>query len=155
MIRAAGVLLLLATAAAADEPVYRDDRSDPAAIVRSLYNAVARGEYARAWSYFGDGKPVADYAGFAAGYAGTTAVELVVGAVTTEGAAGSRYGTVPVAVAATTASGTQVFAGCYTTRMLQPAIQEPPFRPLEIVSDRLHPAHGALADALPACGDAR
>jgi hypothetical protein len=155
MIRRLAALLLLATASAAtaDTPAYLDDRSDPAALVRSLYNAVARGEYARAWSYFGDPKPVADYAAFAAGYADTTAIELVTGAVTTEGAAGSIYGTVPVALAATTAAGIRVFAGCYTTRAVQPAIQEPPFRPIEIVRGELHPAHGALADLLPACGD--
>lgn len=145
------VLLLAATPALAEDPAYLDDRSDPAAIVRSYYNAVARGEFARAWSYFGDAKPVADYAAFVAGYADTAGVEIALGAVTTEGAAGSLYGRVPLALAATGRDGgTTIFAGCYTTRQLQPAIQDPPFRPLEIVAGRLAAAEGPLADAVPA-----
>jgi hypothetical protein len=153
--RTLAALLLAAAPALADDPAYRDDRSDPAAIVASYYNAVARREYARAWSYWGEPKPTAGYAAFAAGYADTAAVELALGAVTTEGAAGSIYATVPLAVAATARDGSvEIFAGCYTTRQLQPAIQEPPFRPIEIVSGRLAPADGPLDRAAPpACPD--
>jgi hypothetical protein len=147
-------LLLLAAPALADEPAYLDDRSDPAAIVRSLYNAISRHEYARAWSYFGDEKPIADYAAFVAGYADTASVELRLGAVATDGAAGSLYGSVPVALAATGIDGTtRVFAGCYVTRQLQPAIQEPPFRPLAIERASLNAADGPLAAAVPAACD--
>ena len=147
---ATALLILLATPAAADGPPFLDDRSDPAAIVASLYDALNRHEYARAWSYFGDPKPVASYAGFAAGYADTAALALNLGEVTTEGAAGSIYGTVPVAIAATGTDGrTRVFAGCYTTRQLQPAPQEPPFRPLEIVEGKLSPTDAPLATAVP------
>lgn len=148
-------LILAATAATADEPAYLDDRTSPETIVRSLYSAVGRGEYARAWSYFGDEKPVADYATFAEGYAGTGIAGIAIGAVTTEGAAGSIYGTVPVAISVTGPGpdGARVFAGCYTTRQIQPAIQEPPFRPLEIASGKLHAVDAALDAALPTdCG---
>ena len=70
--------------------------------------------------------------------------------MTTEGAAGSIYGSVPVAIAATGTDGaTRVFAGCYTTRQVQPSIQEPPFRPLEIVEGALAPVEGPLDSALP------
>ena len=141
------IAFLLAGPALAQEPDYLDDRSDPAAIVRSLYNALNRQEYARAWSYFADPKPVADYAAFAAGYAGTTAIDLKVGEVTTEGAAGSLYGAVPVAISATTADGTTIYAGCYATRQIQPALQEPPFRPLEITSGTLRQAAAATPPA--------
>jgi hypothetical protein len=145
-------LAALLAAPALAEPAYVDDRSDPAAILRSYYNAVNRREYARAWSYFGDEKPAADYAAFVAGYADTAAVELALGPVTTEGAAGSIYGTVPVAIAATGPDGApRVFAGCYTTRQIQPAIQEPPFRPLEILRGTLHAAEAPLEAALPEC----
>ena len=145
------LLALAATAAAAETPSYRDDRSDPAALVGSYYNAVSRQEYARAWSYFGDAKPVADYAAFVAGYADTGAVELLTGAVVSEGAAGSIFSSVPVALAATGADGAvRVFAGCYFTREIQPAIQEPPFRPLFIERARLRPAEGPLDAAVPA-----
>jgi len=48
-----------------------------------------------------------------------------------------------MAVAATGAGGTlRRFAGCYTTRQVQPAIQEPPFWPIEIVRGVLHPVDG-------------
>ena len=71
--------------------------------------------------------------------------------VVVEGAAGSIYATVPVAIAATSADGTvRVFAGCYLTRQIQPAIQEPPFRPLRIERARLNPADGPPDEALPA-----
>ena len=147
---AAAFLILAAAPALADEPPFRDDRSDPAAIVASLYDALNRHEYARAWIYFGDPRPVADYAAFVAGYAGTERIALRTGAVTTEGAAGSIYGSVPVAIAATGTDGaTRVFAGCYTTRQVQPSIQEPPFRPLEIVEGALAPVEGPLDSALP------
>lgn len=149
MHRAALLALLAATPAAAEPPAYRDDRSDPSALVASYYNAISRQEYARAWSYFGDTPPVADYASFATGYADTTAVELLTGPATSEGAAGSVYSTLPVAIAATTAEGTRVFAGCYVTRQMQPAIQEPPFRPIYIESTSLRPADPPLAEALP------
>lgn len=147
------VLLAIAPAAALaqEPPPYLDDRSDPAALVRSLYNAVSRGEYARAWSYWGDAKPVADYDRFAAGYADTRSVAVALGAVATEGAAGSIYATVPVAIEATEADGTtRIFAGCIVTRQIQPAIQEPPFRPIEIDHARLAQAVGPLAAAIPA-----
>jgi hypothetical protein len=75
--------------------------------------------------------------------------------VTTEGAAGSVYGSVPLAIEATTADGeTRVYAGCVTTRQLQAAIQEPPFRPLEIVRAHLEPAEAPLDAAVPADCDA-
>lgn len=153
--RPALLLALLALpAAAAEPPAYRDDRSDPASLVASYYNAISRQEYARAWSYFGDTPPVADFATFATGYAGTLSVDLLTGPVVSEGAAGSIYSTVPVAIAAETAAGVQVFAGCYRLRQIQPAIQDPPFRPIFIETAKLHPAKGDLAAALPAaCGD--
>ena len=109
--------------------------------MRSYYNAIARQEYARAWSYFGDAKPVKDYDTFVAGYAATAAIELRAGPVEPEGAAGSLYESVPVAFAATGTDGkVTVFAGCYVTRLLQPANQEPPFAPLQIESAKLHTA---------------
>ncbi|MFT3972040.1 MAG: hypothetical protein QM699_00760 [Amaricoccus sp.] len=143
-------LLFAGPAFAQDLPPYLDDRSDPAALVRSYYNAVARHEYARAYGYL---ETPPDYPAFSAGYADTATVGIALGPVTTEGAAGSIYGTVPVAVRATSASGAvTTFAGCYTTRQVQPSIQEPPFRPIGITAGHLAPvgAAGPLADAVPA-----
>lgn len=149
MILPAFVLALVAAPAFADEPAYRDDRSDAAALIGSLYNAIDRQEYARAWGYFDDPKPAASFEAFTQGYAGTAGVELRTGASVSDGAAGSVYFEVPVAIRATDAQGaTRVFAGCYVVRQVDPAIQEPPFRPLLIVSGKLAPSEAEL-DAAP------
>ena len=146
----AAILALAATAAVAEDTPYRDDRSDAAAIVASYYSAIDRQEYARAWNYFGAQKPVADFPTFVAGFADTAHVTVEIGPVTTEGAAGSVYGSVPAVVTATAPAGTvTAFAGCYTTRLLQPATQEPPFRPLEIVEGKLARVDPPAAAALP------
>ncbi|MGD9480240.1 hypothetical protein [Shinella sp. G-2] len=139
----------------AAEPDYYDNRSDAAALVTSLYNAIDRKEYARAWDYFGERKPAADFQAFAQGYATTEAVDVVTGAVSEEGAAGSVYYQVPVAIRAHHADGTEaVFAGCYVVRQVNPAIQEPPFRPLQIESGSLDRRTGRLDAALPEqCGE--
>lgn len=132
-------------------PDYLDNRSDPAALVRSYYNAISRQEFARAYSYLADPP---DYAGFASGYADTAGVALELGEVSTDGATGSIYGSVPIALEATSTSGdVTVFAGCYTTRQVQPAVQSPPFRPIQIANGDLKKIGTPgthLADAVPA-----
>jgi hypothetical protein len=69
-----------------------------------------------------------------------------------EGAAGSTYWTLPVSLDATGTDGKhRYFAGCYTLRLVNPAIQaEPPFRPLHIVEGKLKAAEGAGAGFAPA-----
>ena len=121
------------TAAGAITPDYTDDRSTPVAVVASLYNALNRQEYLRAWSYFGEGA-VADYPSFRDGYQDTTTVDVAYGEVQSDGAAGTIYSTVPVAIAAHHKDGSVAFfAGCYTVAQVQPAVQDtPPFRPIEI-----------------------
>lgn len=140
------------------ENPYYDDRSTAAAVVESLYNAINREEYLRAWSYFehdealGQEALVVDFEGFAAGYEDTETVQLLVGPEITEGAAGTVYYTIPVAIEAVSQDGTsESFAGCYTLRLAQPALQAtPPFRPLAIVEGELEPAEGTLEAILPA-----
>ena len=137
------------TAQAQDLP-YVDDRSDGAALVRSLYNAIARQEYARAYSYFGDRPPAGDYQSFVAGYKDTVDVKVKTGAVTQEGAAGSVYTPGPVAVRSVDKGGRErVFAGCYITRIVNAAVQEPPFTPLHIESAELEEVKTAFDDAVP------
>src|SRR4051794_28609679 len=138
---------------------YLDNRSDAAQLVRSLYNAVNRKEYSRAWDYYGDQKPAKTYDKFVQGYADTNRVDVATGAISSEGAAGSTFYQVPVAIRATDANGDQkLFAGCYTARLANPQIQEPPFKPMHIEKGGLKPANddgGPLANALPQnCGDA-
>lgn len=151
---AATVSMVFALSAAA-ETVYLDNRSDADSLVRSLYNAINRQEYSRAWEYFGDVKPAKDFSSFVAGYEQTTEVEVVTGDAGVEGAAGSTYFNIPVAILARNKDGSEaVFAGCYTARLANPQVQEPPFSGLHIEKGALKPAKGPLAEALPAsCGD--
>lgn len=139
---------------AADAP-YVDDRSDAEAVIRSLYSAINRQEFARAWDYFGDTKPAKDFDAFVKGYDGTNAVEVKTGAVSEDGAAGSIYYSVPVAIRATAKDGSEnVFAGCYTLRQVNASIQEPPFRPIFIDKGALKPAKADFDNAVPeSCGD--
>lgn len=138
------------------EPAYQDDRSTPTTVIESLYNAINRHELARAYSYWGSDSSVEPYDRFAAGYSQTVRTRLHVGTVTSEGAAGSTYYSVPVAVRTVNKDGTTVvFAGCYTLRLANPKIQaEPPFRPLHIVKGKLLRARGRTSQAVPnSCGD--
>jgi hypothetical protein len=141
--------------AIADEPDYLDDRSDAATIVKSFYNAINRREFSRAWSYFGEAKPAADFESFVAGFEDTKSVRVVTGEAGVEGAAGSTYFSIPVAIAATGADDSEkVFAGCYTARLANPAIQEPPFTGLHLERGALKPSDLSAEKALPAqCGD--
>ena len=116
---------------------YSDNRSSAVDLVRSLYNAVNHHEYARAYDYFAS-PPAKDFAAFQAGYDHTTRVDVITGAVTGDGAAGSTYFTVPTAIKATDdKGGSKVFVGCYTVRAVNGAVQEPPFRPLQIYKGEL------------------
>src|SRR5690606_31087041 len=125
---AAAAFLTCSQSVMAAESDYLDDRSSAEALVHSLYNAIDRREYARAWSYFGETKPAGDFDSFAKGYADTESVEVRAGDVAEEGAAGSIFFAVPVAILATDkAGGQKVFAGCYTLRQVSGQIQEPPF----------------------------
>jgi len=143
-------------AAFADDATYIDNRSDAASLVKSLYNAVSRHEYARAWDYFGDAKPSKSFEEFEKGYADTDRVAALTGGVSEEGAAGSVYYQVPVAIEAFAKDGSsKVFGGCYTARLSNPQIQGTPFMPMHLEKGSLKPSDGPLSDALPAsCGDA-
>lgn len=145
---------LAQSALAADAP-YIDDRSSADAVVRSLYSAINRHEFARAWGYFGDTKPAKDFNSFVKGYDGTDTVDVKTGAVSEDGAAGSIYYSVPVAIQATDKKGeAKVFAGCYTVRQVNAQIQEPPFQPIFIDKGALKPSTEDFDSAVPAsCGD--
>lgn len=131
-------LAVWSQAARAEVP-YLDDRSDAAQLVRSLYNAVNRREYARAFDYFST-PPAKSFDAYVKGYADTALVEVLTGQVTADGAAGSVFYSVPTAIRAKDANGNvSVFAGCYTVRAVNGTIQEPPNRPLQIQSAKLKP----------------
>jgi hypothetical protein len=140
----------------APEAPYVDDRSSADAVIRSLYSAINRHEFARAWGYFGDAKPAKDFDSFVKGYDGTDKVEVETGAISDEGAAGSIFYNVPVAIRATDKTGSEkVFAGCYTLRQVNAQIQAaPPFDPIHIEKGALKPSTADFEEALPpSCGD--
>lgn len=148
------VAILPAQAAFAAElalPAYSDDRSTPQALVKSLYNAVSRKEYARAWSYFSS-PPSKNFDAFVKGYDGTAFVEAATGRPVIDGAAGSVFYKQPVAIQAVSESGEEsIFAGCYTIRQVNAQIQEPPFQAMTIEKGALKPAGngGWLINAVP------
>lgn len=149
-------VIAVAAPAVGQEAPYLDDRSDAAQLVKSFYSAISRHEYARAWDYFSEDKPAKDFDSFVKGYEDTQTVTVLTGPVSEEGAAGSRFFDVPVAIQAMAQDGSpRTFGGCYSARLTGPQLQEPPFRPMYIVKGSLKPADGGLSDALPkSCGDA-
>jgi hypothetical protein len=121
------------------EPTYLDDRSGPAEAIRSLYNAINRREYARAYSYWQPGADVPAFAEFEQGYADTKHVDLTLGTITGDAGAGQLYFSAPVTLqASSTDGGQQTYVGCYVLHQSNPGIPtEPPFRPLAIQSGKV------------------
>jgi len=146
---------LASSIACAQELPYIDNRSDAASLVKSLYNAINRKEYSRAWSYYGAEKPAKTVEAFGDGYKDTKSIELRVGAVTSEGAAGSTFFNVPVAIEATSADDqSKVFAGCYTARLANPQVQGENFEPLHIEKGSLKATDEPIDSAVPtSCGE--
>ena len=139
-------------AMAADTP-YFDNRSDPAGLIKSLYNAIERREYARAWSYFSH-KPADSLETYAEGYSDTANVRVAVGIPSAHDSDGTRFYYVPVGIEASTADGdSQAYGGCYELRLADPQLQGEGFTPLHIVDGSLEPASGGLYDAMPATCD--
>ncbi|WP_313350456.1 hypothetical protein [Paracoccus sp. (in: a-proteobacteria)] len=146
--------LVLATLVLAESSGDRfiDDRSSPERVVTSLYNAINRQEYLRAWSYF-NAETAPPWDTFRDGYANTAHVELRIGEVQTEGAAGSIHSLVPVALKATdTDQNETVFVGCYRLTQVQPAVQAtPPFRPIQIDNGKLEKTNHSFDEAMGQC----
>ncbi len=116
---------------------YLDDRSDAAQILRSMFNAINRHEYARAYGYWdATGAETRPFDDFAAGYADTTNVGIELGAITADAGAGQYYYQAPVILRAQTAAGVnQVYVACYVMHLSNPSFQaSPPFQPLAIRS---------------------
>jgi hypothetical protein len=141
---------------------YLDDSSDAVLVLRSLFNAINRHEYLRAYSYWQDKTQVPSFDQFQKGYENTALVDLFTGKVASDAGAGQVYYSVPTVLKSTTTAGDQqTFAGCYSLHLAQPAIQAtPPFEPLGIRSgDLSQVANNAntadlLAGACPQAGTA-
>ncbi|MHB2264912.1 DUF1176 domain-containing protein [Aliihoeflea sp. PC F10.4] len=145
----APALILCGTTAGA-QPAYIDDRSSPDTLVRSLYNAIERKEFARAWSYFAE-PPADSVEDYASGFADTASVEVLVGGASEEGAAGSVYYQLPVVIRSVAENGDQtVYAGCYTLRQPNPANSPEEFTPLGIEEGALEETDATFGpDAVP------
>jgi hypothetical protein len=160
MRRLAVIAVLLAVfASTANAEDFLDDRSSATAVIRSYYNAINSGQYARAFSYRirfpSDEKSLdelqAEYEAFAKGYEDTESVTLLTGEEFFDGAAGTSTYAVPVAIDAVDTSGRhQQFAGCYTLTQVSPSAQDGvPFQPIYISDAQMKPAKGKLADIIP------
>ncbi len=151
MLRIALLIFMASSAAQAQDGDYIDDRSGPATVVHSLYNAINRREYARAWSYFAV-PPAPDLDTYAEGYADTQMVEVLTGYANEEYAPDSTYYELPVAIRATSGDGSKtVFAGCYTLRLPDPGRK---YTPLAIERGAMRRSDLPLEEALPRrCGD--
>ena len=130
-----------------DKSNFLDNRSGPIETVSSFLNALNRKQYVRAYSYY---QNPATYPGaygpYAAGYADTDVITATFGTVQSEGAAGSLYYKVPLALhVLITTSTKQTFVGCYTLRLSQPAVQGiPPFQPMGIVAGKFQQMNNSV-----------
>ncbi len=115
---------------------YVDNRSGALEVVQSLFNALNRHEYARAYGYWEAGaQGLASFNSFQQGYANTQSVQWTYGLVSSDAGAGQFYYSVPVTIRAQTTGGLQTFVGCYVLHLANPAIQAaPPYQPLSIHS---------------------
>lgn len=134
---------------------YMDDRSSPQKLIESYYNAVNRKEYARAYSYYAEGQQGDDFKKYAKGYENTASVKFKLGKTHPDPGAGQIYWSLPIAIEAKDTNGkSQVFTGCYTIKMSNPAMQqEPPFRPMTIMAGTLSKSPLSLEKSVPEeCG---
>jgi hypothetical protein len=105
---------------------YIDDRSTAIGLLASLFNAINRHEYVRAYSYW---EPEGSIKGttldvFQNGYSKTASVQLAVGPMTEGVAAGNYYNSVSVVLNAVTTDGvTQQFVACYLLHLSNPSVQ--------------------------------
>lgn len=136
-------------------PDYLDDRSTPQKLLESYYNAINRKEYVRAYSYYAEGQQGDDFEKYAKGYAGTESVSIKLGSSEPDPGAGQIYWSVPIAIESKLAEGkSQVYTGCYTISMSNPAMQAlPPFKPMAIMAGTLSKSPLPLEKSVPEeCG---
>lgn len=132
-------------------PDYRDDRSTPQALIESYYNAINRKEYSRAYSYYSEEGREPDFKTFVKGYVNTRSVKVALRKADPDPGAGQIYWSQPLAIEAETEDGKkQVFTGCYTIHLTNPAMQEePPFKPMQIATGSLTKSPLELEKSVP------
>lgn len=132
-------------------PDYKDDRSTPQALIESYYNAINRKEYARAYSYYSEEGREPEFSTFAKGYENTKSVKVAIRKTEPDPGAGQIYWSLPIAIESESADGNkQVFTGCYTLRLTNPAMQEqPPYKPMEIMTGSLTKSPLEIEESVP------
>jgi hypothetical protein len=94
-----------------------NNQYSPVDLISSYYDAIAAHDYAHAYSYWPNGAPGQTLSQFAAGFAGTANIGVVVALQFYIGAAaGSAYTYVPLLITATDWGQPQLFVGCMVTR---------------------------------------
>ena len=114
---------------------YIDDRSTPSQVIVSLYNAINRQEYLRAYNYWTNpATSLGSFTAYAAGYQNTAAVALVFGQISGDAGMSQVYYTIPVILKATARNGTHTnFAACYIVHETSPDVfGAPPFFPMGV-----------------------
>ncbi len=98
-------------------PMEFTGQTDPASLIGAYYNAIALGDYQRAYSYWEAVPGNQTEAQFAAGFADTAFAQVLVQLPIFEDAgAGNVHASVPTLLIATRKDGTQAYyAGCFTT----------------------------------------
>jgi hypothetical protein len=117
---------------------YLDDRSTPSTLVLSYANAINRNEYLRAYAYWiNPSTYLGTLEAFTSSMTNVSSVQTSLGPISSEGAAGSIYYTVPVLFKYTKKdSSIDRYAACYLLRFPQPGnYGSPPITPLHF--DRL------------------
>jgi hypothetical protein len=115
--------------------VYLDDRSTAAALMLSYVNAINRHEYLRAYSYWNSPSSyIGSLASFTNALANTSSEAITFGTLTSDGAAGSMWYTVPAVLMDTlNNNSTGKFSACFILRWPQPAnFGTPPIQPMGI-----------------------
>ncbi len=132
----AAVVTVLPTTSSPGYIPYLDDRSDAAAVIKSLFNAINLHQYVRAYSYWDDTPQRVSFEQFEAGFQDTASVQVIIGPGGEDAGAGNLYAPTPVTlIAKTNEDSTQTFVGCYVVHLGQPANQGVlPFRPWGIQS---------------------
>jgi hypothetical protein len=94
-----------------------NDATDPVNLLTSYYDAIAQGDYARAYSYWVGQPRNQTLEDFVDGFIGTDNIGLIVGLeFRTDAAAGNVYTATPTIITATNNEVSQFFAGCFVAR---------------------------------------
>ncbi|MGA2488594.1 MAG: hypothetical protein ABSF99_00195 [Anaerolineales bacterium] len=128
---------------------YIDDRSTPSQVVVSLYNAINRKEYLRAYDYWNNpATSLGSFSSFANGYQDTASVDLIFGQITGEPGMSQVYYTIPVIVKATSNNNVHTnYAACYVVHEASPDVfGAPPFEPMGIDRGSARPSDINLSD---------